>query len=137
MSRTCMTIAQVNYDLCEGSPLQMISIALVYQYVLHRTCGIQTRILYLRERSEAKLTTRRPTRLYHTHLSKHLSPVVLADDFNSHVGPEGGPKASGSQNLHGRLLLEMAVFSLKRRSAAPRAAALCNAKSGRGSIFIN
>ena len=38
---------------------------------------------------------------------KHLGLVVLTGDFNSHVGPECGLKASDSQNFHGRLLLEM------------------------------
>ena len=40
-------------------------------------------------------------------INKHVGPVVLAGDFICHVGPEGGPKASGSQNAHGKLLLDM------------------------------
>ena len=44
-------------------------------------------------------------------VNKHCGPVILAGDFNSHVGSEGGPKASGSQNLHGRLLLEMVCYN--------------------------
>ena len=40
-------------------------------------------------------------------VSKRHGPVILAGDFNSYVGSEGGPKASGSQKLHGRLLVEM------------------------------
>jgi hypothetical protein len=40
-------------------------------------------------------------------INKRVGPVVLAGDFICHVGPEGGPKASGSQNTHGKLLLDM------------------------------
>ena len=40
-------------------------------------------------------------------INNHDGPIVIAGDFNSHVGPEGGAKAPGNQNLHGRLLLEM------------------------------
>ena len=40
-------------------------------------------------------------------INNHDGPIVLAGDFNCHVGPEGGAKASGCQNIHGRLLLEM------------------------------
>ena len=40
-------------------------------------------------------------------INNHDGPIVLAGDFNCHVGPEGGAKASGCQNLHGKLLLEM------------------------------
>ena len=58
-------------------------------------------------------------------INKHEGPVVLAGDFNSHVGPEGGDKALGSQNLHGRLLLEMVqnndlfITSLSSMSSGP------------------
>ena len=35
------------------------------------------------------------------------SPIVLAGDFNAHVGPPGGPRSLNPQNLHGKLLLEL------------------------------
>jgi len=56
---------------------------------------------------------------------KHHGPVILASNFNSHVGSEGGPKASGSLNLHGRLLLQMVcnndlfITSLSSLSTGP------------------
>ena len=40
-------------------------------------------------------------------INNNDGPIVIAEDFNSHVGPEGGAKAPGNQNIHGRLLLEM------------------------------
>ena len=40
-------------------------------------------------------------------VNKHGGPVILAGDFNSHVGKDGGPRAQGNQNPHGKLLLEL------------------------------
>ena len=37
-------------------------------------------------------------------INDHKSPAVLAGDFNSHVGPERVARASGCQNIHGKLL---------------------------------
>ena len=34
-------------------------------------------------------------------------PIVLAGDFNAHVGPPGGPRSLNPQNLYGKLLLEL------------------------------
>ena len=34
-------------------------------------------------------------------------PIVLAGDFNAHVGRLGGPRGLNPQNLHGKLLLEL------------------------------
>ena len=34
-------------------------------------------------------------------------PVVIAGDFNAHVGPTGGPRCQEQQNVHGRLLSDL------------------------------
>ena len=40
-------------------------------------------------------------------INNHSGPVVIAGDFNCHVGQEGGPRATNNPNHQGDLLLEM------------------------------
>lgn len=40
-------------------------------------------------------------------INNHSGPVVIAGDFNCHVGEEGGPRATNNPNHQGDLLLEM------------------------------
>ena len=58
-------------------------------------------------------------------VNKHHGPIILAGDFNFHVGKSGGPRAQGNRNHHGKLLLELVhnydvyLTSLSNNSAGP------------------
>ena len=58
-------------------------------------------------------------------ITNHCGPVILAGDFNCHVGTVGGPRGSRNSNLQGELLLEMVqnndlfITSLSNMSSGP------------------
>lgn len=56
-----------------------------------------------------------PTDVYEDYLSdiealinqRSHAPVIIAGDFNAHVGLDGGPRSNDKQNTNGKLLYEV------------------------------